>query len=81
MDLRWTTAPGAVGACDIDPQNGALGIDGAKLLAPGAPERSLVSVRMRALDARRMPPLASHVVDDEGAGVIDAWIRSIAACP
>jgi hypothetical protein len=27
-----------------------------------------------------MPPLASRLVDTDGAGVIDDWIRSVTTC-
>jgi hypothetical protein len=55
-----------------------LGIAGAKLVLPGAPETSLVSVRMHALDVGRMPPLATSVVDANGTGLVDDFIRSLA---
>ena len=51
------------------------------MLAPGAPARSILSLRMHALDANRMPPLASRVKDTQGVGVVDAWISSLTACP
>ena len=54
---------------------------GALLLTPGSPETSILSVRMHALDAARMPPLATSVVDQTGAALVDDWIRSLTACP
>jgi hypothetical protein len=68
-------------ACGVAPDNGDLGIDGGLILAPGAPSKSLLSVRPHALDANRMPPLASHVVDTAGLAVIDSWIQSLTSCP
>ncbi len=68
--------------CNVDPQRGDLGIAGAKLLVPGDPSKSLVSVRPHALPgANRMPPRASSLVDTKGVGVIDDWVRSVTACP
>ena len=49
-------------------------------IAPGMPAQSIVSLRMHALDANRMPPLATHVVDTAGTGLIDAWITSLTSC-
>ena len=80
-DLRWETAADELGICDVDPQEGDLGVAGAKLLVPGAPELSLVSLRMHATEAGRMPPLGTSLVDVEGVDVVDQWIRSLASCP
>ena len=63
------------------PQEGNLGVQGARLLVPGMPGQSLISLRMHALDVTRMPPLASSVVDTTGAKLVDDWITSLTACP
>lgn len=81
MDLRFSVALGDALACGVDPSNGNLGIAGAKIFAPGDPAQSLLSVRPKTLGAGRMPPLASSVVDDKGAGAIDAWILATPTCP
>jgi uncharacterized repeat protein (TIGR03806 family) len=80
-DFRFQTAAKDVGVCNADPTEGDLGIAGAKLFAPGDPTKSVMSRRMRALDAARMPPLGSSVVHGPGADVIDAWITATTACP
>ncbi|MDB4992731.1 MAG: hypothetical protein JWM74_163, partial [Myxococcaceae bacterium] len=81
MDFRFATPLAQANACGFSPQQSDLGVAGAVILAPGDPSHSVISLRMRALDGKRMPPLASRVVDNDGAGVIDDWIRSITACP
>jgi uncharacterized repeat protein (TIGR03806 family) len=80
-DFRFATTLGATMICNVAPSNGTLGVAGAKLLAPGSPSTSIVSLRMHALDVNRMPPLATHVVDAVGTKLVDDWITSIAACP
>ena len=80
-DLRVQTALAATNLCDVDPQEGDLGVNGAKLLMPGDPARSLVSVRMRRTGAGRMPKLGSLMVDPLGTAAIDAFITGLAACP
>jgi uncharacterized repeat protein (TIGR03806 family) len=80
-DWRFQTPLAMAGVCDAAPQEGDLGVAGARQILPGDPAKSLVSLRMRALDAKRMPPLASSRVDEAGAALIDEWIRSLAACP
>ena len=81
MDLRWGTALKDTKSCNVDNEAGDLGIAGSKLLVPGAPEKSLLSVRPHSPAANRMPPLASSIVDDKGVKVLDDWIRSLTACP
>src|SRR5262249_14513558 len=81
MDLRYSTAFKDAMACGLNPSNGDLGVAGAKILAPGDPAHSLLSIRPKALGVGRMPPLATRVVDMAGTGVIDQWITSLSACP
>jgi uncharacterized repeat protein (TIGR03806 family) len=81
MDLRFATALKDTKTCDVDPQRGDMGVDGAKILAPGAPPKSVLSLRPHSPAANRMPPLATSVVDDKGVKVLDDWITSVTACP
>ena len=82
LDLRWTTALAGSGACGTEPTKGNLGVAGAKVIVPGQPSRSVLSLRMHTLEARfRMPPIGSAVVDEEGAKVVDDWIASLPPCP
>lgn len=81
MDLRFANTFADIKACNASPEAGDLGIDGARLLVPGDPSKSLISVRPHSPGANRMPPIASSVVDDKGMGVVDEWIESLTACP
>jgi uncharacterized repeat protein (TIGR03806 family) len=81
QDLRFTQSFAATMLCNVDPQEGNLGVTGTKLIKPADATHSIVSLRMRALDANRMPPLASSRVDDRGTRLIDDWIASISTCP
>jgi hypothetical protein len=69
------------GVCNVAPTAGDLGVTGARLLLPGAPARSVLSLRMRATGVHRMPPISSGVVDTAGVGLFDAWVTSLRACP
>ncbi|HSP78105.1 MAG TPA: PQQ-dependent sugar dehydrogenase, partial [Myxococcaceae bacterium] len=80
-DLRFQVPLAETNICDALPQQGDMGIPDARLVAPGAPERSLLSVRMHALDIHRMPPLGTQVRDSAGIALIDAWIQSLQGCP
>ncbi len=81
LDLRHTTALADMNICNVAPQNGDLDIADAQLLAPAAPERSLLLQRMQRRDALGMPPLGSNLVDEAGAALIEDWIASIGSCP
>ncbi|MEW6434679.1 MAG: PQQ-dependent sugar dehydrogenase [Myxococcota bacterium] len=80
-DFRWQLSLKDTNVCDALPQNGDLGVMGARLLAPGSPTTSMISRRMHALDASRMPIIGSSVVDTQGTALVDQWISSITACP
>lgn len=81
MDLRFGTALSATATCNVDPEAGDIGVTGAKLLVPGDPTKSLLSVRTHAPAANRMPPLGTSIVDAPGVKVLDDWITSVTACP
>jgi uncharacterized repeat protein (TIGR03806 family) len=81
MDLRYATAAAMTNTCNAVPSQGDLGVMGARVIVPNAPAQSVLSLRMHALDANRMPPLGTRAVDAEGTALIDGYIRSLAACP
>ncbi|AKV03931.1 hypothetical protein AKJ09_10594 [Labilithrix luteola] len=81
MDLRFSTPFASAGVCNGEPALGAFGIAGAKIVAPGAPAKSIISYRMHGTGALHMPPVATHLVHEQGAGLVDAWIQSLTACP
>ncbi|HSO40268.1 MAG TPA: PQQ-dependent sugar dehydrogenase [Labilithrix sp.] len=81
MDLRFATPLAATNTCDVAPARGDLGISGARLLAAGAPERSVLLARMRRLDSWRMPPLVNRRADEGGAALLEALVRETKACP
>jgi len=81
MELTFATAFKDTKTCNVDPESGDLAITGAKLLVPGSPATSLLSVRAHLPAANRMPPLGSSVVDTQGVKVLDDWITSLTACP
>jgi glucose/arabinose dehydrogenase/mono/diheme cytochrome c family protein len=80
MDLRMEIPLSEARICGEAPTGSWPGHEDALLLAPGEPKRSLISLRMHAVDTSAMPP-QRHVVDDAGADLIDAWIRSVEGCP
>ncbi len=81
LDFRIGTPLAVAGLCDAPPEEGNLGVDGARIVAPGEPDRSMVAVRMRHQGAGRMPPVGMRVLDEAGIAVVEAWIESIERCP
>lgn len=62
---------------DETPLHDRYGIAEAKLVAPGSPERSVLTHRLKVRGKGQMPPLASTRVDEKATGLIRAWIRAM----
>ena len=54
-----------------------LGIANARIIAAGSKERSVLWQRLRTTDGNRMPPLSTHLVDDDGVSLIGSWIDNL----
>lgn len=80
-DFRFNISFLATNLCNRMPTTGNGGVPGATLMTPMNPGQSLISIRTKALDTLRMPPLGSSVVDAQGTALLDAWINSITSCP
>ena len=59
------------------PVHSSLGIEDARLVAPGDPGRSILYARITRRGGDQMPPLVSTEVDKEGARMIADWIKSL----
>jgi uncharacterized repeat protein (TIGR03806 family) len=81
MDFRFGTSFTDTKSCGVASGVDDLGFADAKIIAPGSPESSIVSLRIHSLDSKRMPPLGTRVVDHEGTSLLDDWIRSMHGCP
>lgn len=81
MDLRYGTPPAQMAVCDAPVQGTPLGIVNPRLIAAGAPDRSILLQRMQRRDADGMPPLASTVADTQGANLLQQWITDLTTCP
>lgn len=79
-DLRYDTPIGETGMCDVSPAIEDLDIADARLIAPGSPERSMLWWRVQDTEDLRMPPISSHVPDEQGVALIEAWITGLEDC-
>ena len=59
-----------------------LGVVGAKVIAPGNTNKSILFQRISVVGENQMPPLAKNVVDERAVAVVGKWISSLhAAAP
>jgi uncharacterized repeat protein (TIGR03806 family) len=81
FDLRYATAFAHQGVCDALPTVGDLGITGARLIAPGDPDRSVLWQRLHRRGLDQMPPLATAVADSAGSNLVRGFISALTECP
>ena len=75
FDARFNTPLAQQGLINAVPMN-PLGIANARLIAPGAVERSLLHWRMTLTGTNQMPPLGRHLVDTDFVQDLERWIRN-----
>jgi hypothetical protein len=80
VDLRFSTSMANTNACDIVPDAGDLGLNMARIIAPGDASRSVLVERMTLRDSDSMPPLGSNIVDAFGVTLVTDWINGLANC-
>ena len=62
---------------DQAPIHDRFGIENARLVAPGSPERSVLLTRICAGEPAELPPLRLHQVNRVAVEMIAAWIRGL----
>ncbi len=79
MELGYPTGWDKMRLIDAPPVHQAFGLKDAKLIAPGAPEASVVIHRIgvRGPNSGQMPPLASSRVDKIGVELMTEWCKSL----
>ena len=76
MELEFITALDKMRLLDEAPVHTPFDIPNAKLIASGAPDRSVLLKRIGMRGSGQMPPLASTRVDEAGVALMRDWIRS-----
>ena len=74
LDFRFETPTAQMNAVNSPSTTGLSNVPGSVRIDPGAKETSVVWELMRRLDAARMPPFGSSLVDEEAVDLIGAWI-------
>jgi uncharacterized repeat protein (TIGR03806 family) len=80
LELRFDTNLEQSKTLGVRPVQGTFEIQGALILAPGDPYRSVVFYRMSKLGRGRMPHIGSEIVDERGLKLIHDWIRQLPIC-
>jgi uncharacterized repeat protein (TIGR03806 family) len=79
MELDLDSSLRRMRVIDEPPMHDRFNIPDARLIAPGAPERSVLYRRISGRGIGKMPPLVSTEVDREAVRMIDEWIRALPA--
>jgi mono/diheme cytochrome c family protein len=78
-DYRYDTLLGGMNVCNEPSLLSAY--PGFDLLEPGSAADSVLWLRTSTRGQNQMPPIASTVVDNQGAQLLEEWINSMTACP
>lgn len=83
MEMEFSKTPAEMNMIDVAPLHDNFNIPDAKLVASGAPDRSVLLHRMsaRAIAGQpgQMPPLATNVRDEQAIDLIKQWIAQLPA--
>jgi uncharacterized repeat protein (TIGR03806 family) len=77
INLEWGGPVGRTKLVGVDPLHDKFGLDDAKLVAGGDPDRSVLLYRIRATGGGRMPRVGSNAVDEAAAKAVREWIAGL----
>jgi uncharacterized repeat protein (TIGR03806 family) len=79
IDLEYSASLKKMNAIDVAPLHHEFGLDDARLIAPGHPERSVLLYRLshRGPRSGQMPQLATNIIDEKAVKLIEDWISSL----
>lgn len=77
VDFEITAKPEKALLIDASPVHTNFGIEGAKIVASGNPDKSILMQRITRRGRGQMPPLASAVVDERAVALIREWIMQL----
>jgi uncharacterized repeat protein (TIGR03806 family) len=77
MELGFTTPAARMRVIGEVPLHDRFDLKDARLVAPGSPERSVLSLRISRRGTGQMPPLVSTEVDRKAVDLIAEWIRGL----
>lgn len=74
IDFDFMTKTAGTHSIDVPPIHESFGLPDARIIAPGAPERSVLLNRLARLGTGQMPPLASSRADEKAIALLREWI-------
>lgn len=77
FDARFDTPLERAGLLSAEPVGGDLGVAGARLVVPGAPDKSILVLRLIDGGPFRMPPFGVHHEPAPVVPLLEAWIRAM----
>jgi hypothetical protein len=79
MELEFVTELAKMRVVDVAPVHQTFDLPNAKLVAPGAPDRSVLIHRIgkRGPNTGQMPPIATYRVDEAGLELMREWVKSL----
>jgi uncharacterized repeat protein (TIGR03806 family) len=77
MELALPTPREKMNLLGARPQHDIFGISNAMLVAPGAPDRSILLHRLSQRGRGQMPPLVTNRVDEDAVRLFRDWIASL----
>lgn len=77
MQMSISSSTRQMELIDVNPLHARFDLPDAKIVAAGAPERSVLHYRMTHRDTSQMPPLVSTEVDHQAVKLITEWIRGL----
>ena len=77
INFDWTLPLDRMRAIGEPPQHDTFGLADARVIAPGAADRSVILPRVAMRGPGQMPPVGSRVPDAEGVRLLAEWIASL----
>jgi len=77
MELGYRTPVGEMKVIDVTPLHHTFDIDQPRLIAPGAPDRSVLLHRVSSTAPGRMPQLATNIPDSAAIKLLRDWIAGM----
>lgn len=77
MELEFAKAVKDMHILSETPKHDKFGIEGAQLIAPKDPAKSILLNRISRRGKGQMPPLASSLIDDRAVALLKKWIEEL----
>ena len=77
MELSIATKRDKTNFIGVRPLHDRFGIEGALLVSPRDPDRSVLLKRLALRGRGQMPPLATAIVDEAGVALFREWISQL----